>query len=154
VIGAGLVSRLTVTPLLWAIGILLVALAASSGYAYVLRADVVAAQAATAVAIAERDGARLERDTATTRGLEVANSARGWEAVAGERLTLLNACQTAAVTIREAGEQAVRNARAAARDAERTLDAFTKRYQVEARRPDCERARHAMAAACPALEDY
>lgn len=149
-----LMAKLAVKPLLIACLVLVAMLGASSLYAYKLRSDVATAQAAVSVLEGERDTARADRDAAAARATEIANARDGWASIAGERAGLLGACQAENLRIRVAGDTAVANARAAARDAERTLGAFTRTYQIESRKPDCERARNAMAAACPALKDY
>lgn len=149
-----LIDSFAVKPLLAACIGLALALAGMSLYTYKLHADVTAAQAAQSVAEGKATTLAAERDQATTRATEIAGARDGWASVAGARGDLLTACQAEQARVRAAGDRGVANAQAAARDAERTLADFTRRYQVESRKPDCERARNAMAAACPALEDF
>ena len=149
-----LLGRFTVTPLLYACGALL-ALSIGLGVALKLKgADVTAAEAATSVAEASRDKAITEREAWKSRAgeLTAANLAYG-SVVTGLREELA-LCQGENARIGQAGQLAIHRAQADARDADRTLAAFTAKFQTESRKPVCAAALSALDAACPALGGY
>jgi hypothetical protein len=149
-----ILSRFTVTPLLYACGALL---ALSLGLGISLKfeaAKVSVAQATTGTALAKVDTVTTERDAWKTRvdELTAANLAFG-NALTGVS-NELQVAQGENTRISVAGAHAVAKARADAADADRTLKTFTAKFQAESRKPDCTRALEALATSCPALEDY
>lgn len=149
-----LLSRLTVTPLLYACGALLVVVAGLGVRVHMLGSDAIAADARRAAAVADRDAARTERNAwkAKANDLIAANSAYG---VTVDTLRqLLDEARQAARVMAEQDRKAIAQARADAADADRTLQLFTAKYQAESRKPDCAKALLTLEAACPALSGY
>ena len=149
-----LLSKLTVTPLLYACGVLLVALLSVSVYAVITGERLDAAQSRVDAANSERDTAATEREAWKRRAGELveANQAYG-DTVAMLQRELRDA-QRETARIDAAGRAAVAAAQAAATDAERTLAAMAAQFQAQARQPDCARALNVLAQACPAFEGY
>lgn len=149
-----ILSRLTVTPLLYACGALIL-LALGLGIALkVERADSRAAKAETATAVAQRDAVATERDAwkASADSATTANAA--WEKTAQDLQAEIQRQQDEARRSEAANQQAIAAARAAYLDADHALDRFTKQFQTESRKPHCAQALAAMEAACPALRNY
>ena len=150
----GLVSKLSVKPLLWVVGLQLCGLLALGAWSWALKAEAGAERARAGQAAAQRDTAATERDAwkSAAAGLSASQAATltAFDDLKGE----LERRQTEAERQRHANEQAIAAARAEARDADRTLQAFAARFQVESRKPDCAHALGALEAACPALRDY
>lgn len=101
---------------------------------------------------ASLSAAKSERDTATARASANAMSAGSWKTTAGERLTLLQACQAENTRVANETAAGLARAEAARTDAERTLAQFTARYAAAIRIPACADARVKLDAACPAME--
>lgn len=149
-----ILSRFTVTPLLYAIGALL-ALSIGLGIALKVQASkVTTAQAERDTAVAERQTTTTEREAwkQSAAGLRVANAAYG-TAVA-DLIARLEESQRENRRISEAGQKAIAAAQAEALDADRTLKLFTAKFQTESRKPTCARALEALGNACPNLEGY
>lgn len=147
-------SKLTVTPLLYACGALL-ALSIGLGIALKLKAATAAtAEAARDQAVAERNTARTERDAWKVRVDELTAANLAYADALGGVARELQSCQGENARISTAGQRAVAAAQAEARDADRTLKAFTAKFQSESRKPTCARALEALTAACPTLEGY
>lgn len=149
-----LLSRLTVTPLLYACGFLVLV---NIGLAVALQlkaGDVATAEAATETAEAKRNTAQTERESWKRRAGELgtANRVYGLEmkGLQGE----LALCQGENQRMGQEGQTAIARAQADARDADRTLAAFTAKFQIESRKPQCAAALRELDAACPALEGY
>ena len=150
----GPVSKLTVTPLLYACGALLllalgltVSLYVEGGKVDIAHAQRDTAQQRVVAVITERDAWKGK-----AQGAVEANQAAG-EAIGSLKLAL-KAQQEQCSIIAADNTRAIARARADAADADRTLKLFAKKFQTESRKPDCDRARSAMEAACPALQDY
>lgn len=149
-----LLSRLTVTPLLYACGALLV-LALGLGVALKMeRADTRAAEADTATAVAQRDSAVTERDAWKADAIAATAANAAWEKTALALQAEMQRQQEEARLSEAANQQAIAAARAAYLDADRTLDKFVRQFQTESRKPQCAQALAAMEAACPALRNY
>lgn len=149
-----ILSKFTVTPLLYACGALLAIALAQAIALKVEVSKVDAAKSAVTAAIAQRDATITERDAWKTKanGAVEANQAAG---VAIDSLKATLAAQQAACSHNaQANEVAVSQARADAADADRTLKLFAKKFQTESHKPNCAQALSAMEAACPALQDY
>lgn len=149
-----IVSRLTVTPLLYAIGVLMLVVAGMGVKLALLDSARDSAVSAQHAAEADTRAARTERDAwkqAATGGAD-ANRA----ATAGIRslITELERQQGELARLGEAGRRAVAAAQAEAADADRTLKLFTAKFQAESRKPDCARALAALDTMCPALGGY
>jgi hypothetical protein len=149
-----LISKLTVTPLLYACGALLVAVVGLAIALKVAGGKVDTAQAHQATAESRRDTAITERDAwkAKTADLRAANTAvvAANDSLRAELARQQQQCSDNAA----ANQRAIAAARADAADADRTLKAFTAKFQIESRKPTCARALDALGAACPALEGY
>ena len=149
-----ILSKFTVTPLLYACGALLV-LALGLGVALKIeRADSRAAEADTATALAQRYAAVTEREAwkATATAATTANAA--WQKTSQELQAEIQRQQDETRRSEAANQQAIAAARAAHLDADRALAKFTRQFQTESRKPHCAQALSAMEAACPALRNY
>lgn len=149
-----ILSRLTVTPLLYACGALLL-VCLGMGAALKLQATKLElANAQLDVLTAGLLTAHTERDAwkqAAQGGAEANRAATA--SIESLKATLVSQ-QREIRRISAEGEHAVATAQADAADADRTLKLFTAKFQTESRKPDCARALDAMQAACPALEGY
>lgn len=125
-------------------GGLLLANAGQALYAYKLKADVATAEAAVATVTGERDAAKK---TATDNF----NASEGWKKIANERRDLLIACQNENTRMREENDQAIEDADAKRKDAERALKTFIEKYAADVRTPDCAAARRELDAKCPVI---
>lgn len=149
-----ILSRLTVTPLLYACGALL-ALSLGLGVALKMaHSDSRAAKADTATAVAQRDSAVTERDAWKADAVAATAANAAWEKTAQDLQAEIQRQQDEARRSEAANQQAIAAARAAYLDADRALDKFTRQFQTESRKPHCAQALSAMEAACPALRDY
>lgn len=149
-----ILSRLTVTPLLYACGALL-ALSISLGVALQVQgAKVDTAVAQRDTAVADRNTARTSRDAWKQRASELSSANAAYDVAIKGLGRVLKECQGENARISAAGEKAVAAAHAEARDADRTLKAFTAKFQSESRKPTCARALEAVGNACPNLEGY
>lgn len=149
-----IVSKFTVTPLLYACGALLL-LALGLGVALKLEAGNVA------TANAQRDTAQqrvvatiTERDAWKQSAHDAAQANVAATDAIGSLKATLQSQQQECARIGAANSKALTDARAQARDADRTLQLFTRKFQTESRKPDCARALSALEAACPALQNY
>lgn len=151
---SGWIERLTVTPLLYACGVLLL-VCLGLGVALKLEAaDVATAEADKRTAEADRNTAQTEREAWKRRAGELGTANLAYGVALSDLRAELALCQGENARLGEAGEKAVAAAQADARDADRTLAAFTAKFQTESRKPQCAAALHALDAACPALEGY
>ncbi|MDH5832166.1 hypothetical protein QFW80_16735 [Luteimonas sp. M1R5S18] len=148
---AGILSKLSVKPLLYAVGVLLVACAGLGG----------------ALAVQQRwYGGQLATVTAARNTAQV--SAEAWKVRAGE-LDLANAAfqdvnetlqgllakaQGENTRLQDEGRAAIAAAQAAAAAANRTLDTWLARYADQVRKGDCASALNAVQQACPAFNGY
>lgn len=149
-----MISRFTVTPLLYACGALL-ALSIGLGIALKVQGSKVdAAQSAQAAAESARDAANTERDAWKLRAEDNARAANTAQGNVATLRTELTRAQGDLRTLGDQSRRAIAQAEAERADAERTLDLFTARYQTESRKPDCTRALEAVGRSCPALEGY
>lgn len=143
----GLLAKLTVTPLLWACGLLLAAVGVL-GVQLQLKAG--------ALDVATADVARVatERDawkSAASRSLAANQTLQG----AFDRVhELLKQEQGERKRLDAEGRAAVARAQQAAADADRTLATWMARYADQVRVGDCAAALNAMQQACPAFEGY
>ena len=149
-----IVSKLTVTPLLYACGALLtlalgqaVTLKLEAGKLDTANAQLQTAQQSVVTVIAQRDAWKLQ-----AQGAVDANHAAG-DAIASLK-EALKAQQAQCTANQQANAKAVAAARAAAVAADQSLHLFTSKFQNESRKPNCAQALSAMEAACPALQDY
>jgi uncharacterized protein HemX len=150
----GILSRFTVTPLLYAVGALLVIVLGMSVALKLEAGKVDSAQAAETAAVAQRDAANTQRDAWKLKatGAADANTAAN-SAIASLEGTLTRQQQACSAN-QQANALAISQARADAADADRTLKLFTRKFQTESRKPNCAQALSALEAACPALQDY
>lgn len=149
-----LLARLTVTPLLYSCGALLL-IVLGLGVALKLKSgEVSVAEAATATAEADRDAARTERDSWKQHAIDLKAANRGYANVVGVLKQELALAQTEASRVEQAGQKAVEAAQADARDAERALTRMAAQFQTQSRKPACAQALAQMEAACPAFRGY
>lgn len=149
-----IVAKLTVTPLLYACGALLL-IALGLGVALkVATSNAAAAESATTAAHAATTAVRTERDAwkREAQTLKAANTA--WGDVVKTLKVELAAAQGEARRVSAEGQRAVAQARDAARDAERTLSIMATQFQAQSRKPACAHALANLEAACPAFSGY
>jgi hypothetical protein len=148
---AGILSKLSVTPLLYAVGVLLVACAGLGG-ALAVQHQVHGGQLATVAA--ERNDARTSAAAWRTRAgeLTAANAAHRHANDTLQRL--LTEARGENVRLQDEGRAAIAAAQAAAADANRTLDTWLARYADQVRTGDCASALNAVQQACPAFNGY
>lgn len=150
----GILARLTVTPLLWAAGLELVAIAVLGGMLYVQQSRVDVAQAASETAGARADAARTERD-AWKQAAETSLGANvKWQSAFAAVQRLLREAQGENRRLAESGRKAIAAARAEAAEADRALAEWTHRYADQVRVGECAAALNAVQTACPAMEGY
>lgn len=150
----GLLAKLTVTPLLWACGLLLVAVAALGVRVHTLGASIDAAQSATQAAGARADQHIAERDAWKHAARTLQGAATKWETAFGTMQTLLKQAQGEARRLDQAGHDAIAAAQAREAEANRALAAWTQRYADQVRVGDCAAALNAVQQACPAFGGY
>lgn len=150
----GILAKLTTTPLLWACGLLLVAVAALGVRVHMLGASVAAAESATAAAAARADQHIAERDAWKHTARTLQGAATKWETAFGIVHQLLTAAQGEARRLDQAGRAAVTAAREREAEANRTLAGWMQRYADQVRVGDCAAALNAVQQACPAFGGY
>lgn len=153
-----ILSKLTVKPLLYVIGVLLGALIATGIRASVLNDRL---EAAAKVVMAQHNAHVAELASANTER-------EAWKKEASDNATAVTAHKQVTAALRAeleraqgetrrrdvAARQAIAAAQAEAQDADRTLARMAAQFQTQARQPDCARALSAVADECPALENY
>jgi len=149
-----LLSKLTVTPLLYACGALALLSVGLSVALHVRGADLAAAQARTGEVAAERDAAVTERDAWKGEAERRGEANEAYADVVGTLHGELKLAQGERRRLEAAGRAAVAAAQAEARDAERTLQRLAAQFQAQSRVPDCAAATARVAQACPAFEGY
>lgn len=151
---AGILARFTTTPLLWAAGLELVAIAVLGGLLYLKQADVDVARAAAGTAQAHRDVALTERDAWKQAAGTALGANAKWETAFETMRGLLKAAQGENRRLDAAGRAAVRAAQERAALADRTLQVWKQRYEEQLLVEDCADALNAVQVACPAMEGY
>lgn len=148
------ISKMTVAPLLYLCGALLLLVIGLGVKVAMLGSDLDAAVANQGKAEAERDAVITEREAWKGRAdeLQAANGAYG--TALNTMHQQLQMCQGEAARIESEGLKAVAAARAEAADADAALKRFTAQFQAESRKPVCAAALAALDAACPALQGY
>lgn len=149
-----IVSRFTVTPLLYAIGVLLLVIAGMGVKLALLDGARDSAVSAQHAAEADTRAARTERDAWKQSAQAGKDAITGAQASIASLKQELARAQGEVRRISTAGQRAVAAAQADAADADRTLKLFTAKFQTESRKPDCARALDEMQAVCSALEGY
>lgn len=141
----------TVKPLLWVSGVLVLGLIALSVSLVVLRANARAAAATyegvTAACTAQKDGA-------TTRVSELVAANAGYGRTVAVLQTELLLAQRQAATLKQQSASAVAAAQAREADADKTLKQFMNRYAGQARETRCALALTEVEASCPAFSGY
>lgn len=149
-----LMAKLTVTPLLYACGALAL-LSVGLGVALALaRADVRAITAEAGAANEELYSAQTERDAWKGKAAGCVESNEAYADVVGTLNGELELAQQENRRIKAEGQAAIAAARAAARDADRTLKRMAGQFQAQSREPPCAAAVARVAQACPAFEGY
>lgn len=148
---AGVLSKLSVKPLLWAVGLLLVACAGLGG-TLAVQQRWYGGQLATVAA--DRDEARVSAAAWRTRAgeLDMANAAHQHANATLQRL--LTEARGENTRLQDEGRAAIAAAQAAAAEANRTLDTWMDRYADQVRVGDCASALNAVQQACPAFNGY
>ncbi len=150
----GLLAKLTVKPLLYAIGVLLLVIAGLFVRLHFMQAEVDVAMAKSESAMATRDAKVTERDAWKANAERALLANEKYDIVVQVLQAELKLCQGEARVMEESNRKAVATARAEADDADRALKQFTSKFYTESRKPTCARALQAMEASCPALSDY
>lgn len=145
------VSKLTVKPLLYAIGVLLVALAAT-GTGWWIDHATAAADLSVQRAAAASANASDQANRTRVRELQAANAAYG--TTVSTLQDELRAAQDQVTTIRQQAESAVAAADARAADADHVLKTFMDRYAVQVKQTHCAQALMHVEAVCPAFSGY
>ncbi len=151
---SGFLAKLTVTPLLYTIGVLLAVLIGMSVKLALISSDLDTAvsQKATAEEAVRRVG--TERDSWKDKA-NAASSANDSCTQGIESLSVtLDRQQKACRAAQAANQKAIAAARAEAADADATLQRFVAQFRAQTPETDCGRALAALDAACPALEGY
>lgn len=143
----GLLSKFTVTPLLWACGLLLVAVGVLGVRLHMKQADVDVAEARLVTAATERDAWKGVAQQSLGANAQ-------WHDAFDQVHGLLKASQADRKRLQAEGQSAIAAAQAAAEDADRTLKAWMDRYAEQIRMGDCAAALNAVQLACPAMEGY
>lgn len=149
-----LVAKLTVKPLLITIGVLLLVIAVLSGSLVVQGSRLDVAAANVQASIAHQKSTATERDSWKLRAEELTLANVEWLATASTLQDELQRAQDQLTQVRKQTQAAVASARAAAADADRTLNLWLDRYRAQVGAPDCAKALMTLEAACPALQGY
>lgn len=150
----GFLARLTVTPLLYAIGVLLLVVLGMS-----IRLAIVSSHLETAIA---------QKSTAEEAASRVSTERDAWKAKANAAADANTSCtqgiESLTVTLDQqqkvcaanlaANRKAIANARAAATNAEAAHQRFVRQFGKQTPDSECGRALAALDRACPALEGY
>ena len=147
-------AKVTVTPLLYACGALLVALLAAGVYAAVLNSRLDTAHAEKGAAESSRDAAITAREAWKQRAAEGVDAIAAHKAVTAAMRAEIERAQGEAKRRDAAARKSVAAAQAEAQDADRTLARMAAQFQAQARQPDCTRALAAVAIACPNMKGY
>ncbi|KAF1697987.1 hypothetical protein CSC62_07530 [Pseudoxanthomonas jiangsuensis] len=146
-----LLAGVTVKPLLYAVGVLLLVIATMAAVWWV-QATTSSAALDVSKAAASACNAADTANRARVRELEAAN--QGWELTTATLQTELKAAQDQLVTVRQQGRAAVAAAEARAADADRTLSTFMARYAAQVKQAHCVQALQHVEAVCPAFSGY
>ena len=149
-----LLSKFTVKPLLYAVGVLLVVVVALSVTLFVQGARVDTANAERATAEAAQRSTVTEREAWKVRADELAAANAAYGTSFRQLQAELKLAQDQATEVRTQAAEAQAIAQRETAAAERTLKEFTTRYQVQSRVADCARALEQVEAVCPAFEHY
>ncbi len=144
-------DKLTVKPLLYALGACVLVIAALVAVQWVQ-----SARHAAAIAQAEKaaEGWQAQATGSNTRVQELQAANAGYGDTVALLQKELQAAQEQAVVIGQQQSAAVSAAEAATADAERTLKTFMNRYAVQSRKADCALALQQVEAVCPAFSGY
>ena len=149
-----LVAKLSVKPLLYAIGMLLVVVAGLSTALFVQGGRVDVATAARDTARADQRTTVTEREAWKARASEVSAANTAYGVALSQLQAELTRAQEQATRVRAQAAHAQEVAQKETADAERTLHEFVTRYQVQSHVSDCARALDQVEAVCPAFEHY
>lgn len=144
-------SVVTMKPLLWVIGVLVLVVIALSVCLVVVRAN---ARAAAATYEGAAASCAAQKDGATTRVEELASANAGYGRTVGVLQTELALAQKQAATLKQRSDSAVAAAEAREADANQTLKQFMNRYAGQARDTRCALALTEVEASCPAFSGY
>lgn len=144
---SGLVSKFTVTPLLYAIGVLVLLNIGTGALAWKRGIDVESATAKLRVA-------QQDADTANRHVAELGAANKAWEKTANDAIRVLDKMRQDATDLGIANANAIAAAEAAQVAIEKRVGTFAGKFNTESRKPDCAHALAAMQSACPNLEGY
>ena len=147
-------DKLTVTPLLYACGVLLLAVLGLTVRLHFVGADLDVAKAQVGTAESQRDAARTERDAWKQRAEDAQLANRAADAAIGSLHNALEQQQAQCAANQQANAKAIARARADAADADAALRKFTAQFQTESRKADGGRALAALERACPLMRGY
>ncbi len=144
-------DKLTVKPLLYALGATLLACLALgiSFWAYSVKAT-----AKIADADHNAEGWRTLYSSANTRVSELQAANKGYGETVATLQVELKRAQDQAVVVRQQSEAAVSAAEAAKLDADKTLNTFMDRYASQVKVTSCAQALQNVEAVCPAFSGY
>lgn len=147
-------AKLTVTPLLYAVGLLLLVVIGLSVKLALVASDLdtAAAEKATAMETAKRTATERDawKDKANAAADANASCSDGIESLS----FMLERQQQACTANQVANQKAIAAARADAADADATLQRFVGQFRKQTPETNCGRALAALDTACPALEGY
>jgi len=146
-----ILATLTVKPLLYAVGALLLALA---GVLVAWFVHATRLQAQLDVQTSAASSANAAYMAGRTRIAELTSANDGWLNATTVLQGELKNAQEQLVVVRAQGDAAIAAAQQRERDANRTLDAFMTKARAQAREPNCAQALSALQLACPAMEGY
>lgn len=146
-----LLSSLTVKPLLYAVGVLLLVVVGEAGALVVQHYRHVAA---IAEASSQSDGWRVSYSASNAKVQELTTANAGYGQTVATLQAALKEAQDQTTTIRQQGDLALAAAQAQADDADRTLKTFMARYATQVKETTCAQALLHVEAACPALTGY
>ena len=147
-------SMLTVKPLLYAIGALLLLCALLIALLAGSRSHARQLQAQLDVAAANQRATEAERDAWKRQSSALTAAAQGARTGIDALKTALAEQQQACIAMNDANRRAVESAAAAAARADTALRGFSGRWKSESTKPRCAAALKAMEEACPALRNY
>jgi hypothetical protein len=144
-------AALTVKPLLYVVGVLVLTVA---GMAVALALKSADSRAAAATADGLLTSCSASRDGAVIRVQELVKANAGYGETVAALRSELRLAQQQAVTLRVQSEAALAAAEAREADANLTLAQFMNRYASQARETRCALALTEMEASCPAFSGY
>ena len=146
-----MIGKLTVTPLLYLSGFLIVCNVVSLVTSYIkikgLEADV-------SICETKQEALQEALDREVSKVALAVEANKAHEDVNARLTTLLSEQQASCQRVLEQGEKAVQQAKAARAESDRALAMWTSRYAAQIRETDCADALKKLDSMCPALRGY